>query len=353
MKTRSRRLLLILISALVLSVVGTTEWTSKIKWKHHRDRALIKEIRDHHTSAAIGLINLGADANALDGPDEPVTLRGILSKWISVLRGRASTQRIELDPPALLCVYSYVHYHVPYDPKDLGEQGVGGSIPERMIAHRVDPAPLVAALLDHGADPDPGNRVGSTLLTKACLCDDVQTVEVLLRHHVDPNVAGRPPYTTRVYSPLLYTSSFECARLLLAAGANPNARSGGSRTALMGADDPRMFQLLLNHGADPNALDDEGRTALMDIIHEWGSLERKKGVEILLAHGARVNIKDKKGKTAVDYMRSSRYPWLDQPDSVKERRQFERELLMLEDAMKAEMSAQAPRPSTDARSGSR
>jgi uncharacterized protein len=56
----------------------------------------------------------------------------------------------------------------------------------------------------------------------------------------------------------------EVARLLLARGADPNARDATGRTALAAAaeyGDPELVRVLLQAGADPEHKDAEGRTA--------------------------------------------------------------------------------------------
>ena len=51
---------------------------------------------------------------------------------------------------------------------------------------------------------------------------------------------------------------FEAALLLLAAGANVNARNNLGNTPLHVVRNPRLIDLLLDHGADPRARNEEG-----------------------------------------------------------------------------------------------
>jgi hypothetical protein len=58
-------------------------------------------------------------------------------------------------------------------------------------------------------------------------------------------------------------TSIECVRILLEAGADPNARQGGGATALHTAamiGSAEMARLLVDRGADPDAAMDDGRT---------------------------------------------------------------------------------------------
>jgi ankyrin repeat protein len=69
--------------------------------------------------------------------------------------------------------------------------------------------------------------------------------------------------------------------VLLAAGADPNARFDGERTLLMWCG-PDVIKLLLAHGADPRLTDHAGNTAL----HVTRSVE---AIRLLAGHGADVN----------------------------------------------------------------
>jgi len=53
-------------------------------------------------------------------------------------------------------------------------------------------------------------------------------------------------------------NSPELARLLLAHGANPNARDKDGTTPLLSTDDDRVALILLRSGADPRAKDENG-----------------------------------------------------------------------------------------------
>ena len=93
----------------------------------------------------------------------------------------------------------------------------------------------------------------------------------------------------------------------LAAGANPNARDGRGRTALMHAANegyPLLVPTLLAAGADPDIRAADGATALfMAAVHGHSEI-----VALLMEAGADPRIKGPKGMTAVD---AARLTWGD------------------------------------------
>ena len=116
---------------------------------------------------------------------------------------------------------------------------------------------FVANLLPSSAQTD-----DISPLLKAVLFGDARTVQRQLEHGADPNQSG-PGGTT----PLMWAvPDLDKVRLLLAHGANVNARSETDRTALLvAASYPQtvpLLHLLLDHGADLRVQDRGGATAL-------------------------------------------------------------------------------------------
>jgi ankyrin repeat protein len=91
----------------------------------------------------------------------------------------------------------------------------------------------------------------------------------------------------RGVTPLMYAAMYgrvEQLRLLIAAGADVNARNAFNGTALICATgDPVKSRILINHGADVNARSDAGRTPLMVAVRRRGNTDL---VRLLLEKGA-------------------------------------------------------------------
>lgn len=101
----------------------------------------------------------------------------------------------------------------------------------------------------------------------------------------DPHVANRqgPGGSTPLMYATLYGDS-ETVRLLLRAGADPNARNDAGATALMWAmDDLDKTRLLLRHRAEVNARSHDGRTPLLIAAARPGAYQVAK---LLVDHGA-------------------------------------------------------------------
>jgi ankyrin repeat protein len=120
----------------------------------------------------------------------------------------------------------------------------------------------VQQLLKSGVSANAVNAEGTSALMAATLFGDVRMVELLLENHADPNRPGTSGTTALMWA----VPDLAKVRLLLARGANVNARSETERTALLvAASYPGtvdLLRLLLDRGADLRAQDRGGATAL-------------------------------------------------------------------------------------------
>ena len=165
-------------------------------------------------------------------------------------------------------------------------------------------------LLEGGANIGARDERGRTVLMGAAASGSPEMVKEVLKYHPNINAAANPapPVCTEEMkqsdncpefesndgrTALMEAVSFddpqparegidrvEVVHLLLAAGADVNARDKAGNTALiLCRDNPQQALLLLQAGADPNARNREGTTALSNTYDD----EIK---ELLLKHGA-------------------------------------------------------------------
>ena len=241
----------------------------------------------------------------------------------------------------------------------LAEKGADVNAPTSWNRSDQTPTPLMAALsncqvdiarllIERGANARLGGGSGQTPMTIA-VSGCPGAIDLLLASGVDINEQTRlgPPLliAARFQSPLrqalfsapgqaetIANRQGDAVKILIEKGADPNARDGEGRNALMvmslekynGADagitiqayaamEPRRLrrqddkavesigETLLNAGCDVNASDNKGRTPLIYAV----ASERLNVVELLLKRGANVNARDHDGLSAPDWAKKS------------------------------------------------
>jgi uncharacterized protein len=169
-----------------------------------------------------------------------------------------------------------------------------------MLAARQGNVATVSALLKGGADPNAQEKNGGqTALMWAIIEHHVKVVDELVRNNVDVNAASKGGSTALMFAA---RGDLEAARILLKAGANPNAAipDWGGTPLIIAATMGRtgVVELLLDNGADPNLRDKNTWTPLHAAVRDsdYGSETATRAaaaatVKVLLAHGANPNVR--------------------------------------------------------------
>jgi ankyrin repeat protein len=143
---------------------------------------------------------------------------------------------------------------------------------------------------------------GATALMHAALLGGPDVMRLLLDAGADPNAKNRRNATALLWA----VTDAGAVRLLLEHGADPNIKSIEGRTPLyLASTEPAgvdIVKLFLDKGADPNGKDLTGRTPLM-AASTAGNTE---AMRLLIAKGAKVNASMGSGSTAIINAAASR-----------------------------------------------
>src|SRR5207253_2240874 len=90
-----------------------------------------------------------------------------------------------------------------------------------------------------------------------------------------------------------YAGRTEIAKILLEAGADPNAQNKNGEFPLFGISNPEMVELLLKYKADPNLKTSSGASALSKLV--TSSPPQLDAIELLLNNRADPNVRNEGG----------------------------------------------------------
>ena len=138
-----------------------------------------------------------------------------------------------------------------------------GRTPLLIAAGRPGAAGIVRLLLEKNADARAKDKVGDTVLFRAALSGDPDIVKLVLDRDADIN-AGSQGVTPLMEA--VVANNGLIADMLIAQGANINAKDGEGYTALTSAvafADPTLFRRLIDKGADPKLRSMNGGDLLM------------------------------------------------------------------------------------------
>lgn len=121
---------------------------------------------------------------------------------------------------------------------------------------------IARQLIERGANPNVKGPLNMTALHQAILNNDIETMELLLKHKAnisaESNSFEEIPGTKPSHSPLEWASNLgfvEAIRILLLYGANPNQKAIDGFSPLISAlwmSEKEAAKVLLENGADPN-----------------------------------------------------------------------------------------------------
>lgn len=141
-----------------------------------------------------------------------------------------------------------------------------------------------------------GKKAGNWLC-QATRQGDVEMVEVLLQHGI-PGATRGDGGTTALHE-AAWRRQTAILALLLRYGAPADSRDDESRTPLHAASDSESVRLLLMAGANPNAVDAAGDTPLHYLV-SYGRYNDAVA-EMLLQHGADPSRRNAKGQVPLDW----------------------------------------------------
>ena len=139
-----------------------------------------------------------------------------------------------------------------------------------------------------GAQPDIINTFapdGFFPLGLAAFFSHTDVAEYLLVHGANPNLAANNPQRVTALHAATASMNLTIAQMLLARGADVNAKQVNSFAPLHNAAQNRhieMIELLLAHGANVNAKSDDGKTPLAFALEN----EHDDAAKLLRQHGA-------------------------------------------------------------------
>jgi len=251
------------------------------------------------------LASLGADVNAVDQD-------GISPMVSAIINGHFDVAGALLDLKADPNIADSTGRTPLYAAVDMNTVPASNRPAPNVVENQMSGMDLIAALLDHGADPnarlkkqqpyrtkvDRGNDTmlgaGTTAFLRAARAGDAAAMRLLLKRGADPKIATGSDTPVDVSQPVRRAPG-GINPLMAAAGLGSKEEDsvGRKKTEKQSIE---AIEVCLEAGVDINAVDGRGQTALYGAALQGYD----EVVKFLLAHGAKTDIKDQRGFTALD-----------------------------------------------------
>ncbi len=312
MKTRLHFLMGFVLYVLLFAG-GTGLWLHTQTQPYTRNQQLLAAVQRNDTSAALRLLDEGADANtneaAIAAPD-----------WFTLLTKRPPSFRVNSSAHSVLTLATRMHNNTLM--AALIQRGAcvncrdsDGSVPlckvmewggdfsvanskEKLVKREL--IGLVHLLLAHGADPKVCSiEGGESPLDEAWQMEDAEVTRHLLA--CGANMRGFRGDGMTPWSMAIFLDKVEMLRAFLDNGlALTGERGNALLNSAAGAGATQCVQLLLDRGAEVNHYDQEGWTPLIcDAVYSHWDRDLKPTAQLLLQHGADIDATDHEGETAL------------------------------------------------------
>jgi ankyrin repeat protein len=251
-----------------------------------QEQALFKLMGNGEIALSVRIAELLDSAEWHDSNGENVLHRAARLGCNEVL-DKLLPRMAEAAPGADGCISFFVNACLMKKPP-VAERNKDGETPLMLAALSGDDA-TVRSLLKHVKRVDEKSNAGMTALMYAASRGHQQVMQLLLDMNANPKAQDRQCRTA-----LHMARDVATARVLIAAGANVNARNEYEETPLMTAvdtDDAALVDLLASM-SELNRTDDDGDTALIRAARG-----KRAALGALLARGADVNYQPSSGWT--------------------------------------------------------